>query len=153
MSFPPPPSGPVQQFPPPRAAGSAAGWASQLRWALVTLVSGVAAGGLWRGLFGLRSPQEWGEEGFFAIDGLFLLVVVILGVAWGVGFLLRPGDVPFRRYVVLLVAVLGADLIAWQTGEVLGMRGLTAKVVLLAGPLATATIGTLGAAWHASRSS
>jgi hypothetical protein len=79
-------------------------------------------------------------------------VALLLGFVVGAVYLWRPGASPLRRYLLLVPAVLAAELLAWGVGRLMGMPTLTVPGVIVGGPLALGLVGIAGSAWRASRS-
>ncbi|MFN8076355.1 MAG: hypothetical protein U0Q15_13175 [Kineosporiaceae bacterium] len=128
-----------------------AGLVADLRWGALAVVSGALSGAVWRWVFSSRSSEEWGVEGFVAVGGTLAVVLAVLGLAWAVAFLVRPGAVPARRLLVLLVAVSLGGLAAWGVGRSLGMPVLDVPAVLALAPLTLAGASGLVAIVHTIR--
>lgn len=127
------------------------GGVRDVRWVVAVLALGALAGAVWRVAFGLRTSEEWGVEGFVAVAGLLAGVLALLGLMVGVAYLVRPGDRPARRMLLLAAATTGAGLVAWGVGRALGMPVLDAPVVVLVGPWTFAAVAGLGALVHTFR--
>lgn len=126
----------------PAQAFLGSGWRELLRAEGPCMVALIGAGLLVAVLWRLLAPAVTDSgnplESAAAVDGTLAALGFLAGVTTAAAVLRRPGPLPTRRTLVVLVFTLLASILSWQVGDLLGDPDLRAKGVALVWPIITA---------------